>query len=70
MDKLIIFDANGVKWIIEDRREENLGGPFTVWGHVAEDEMTDSGYLGNSVSEIIKQLNDDGYMDGDGCYDE
>jgi hypothetical protein len=65
MKKLFIFDANQVKWIIQDN-PFTLGSFDKVWAHVHGDNIPNSGYVGATVVDVIRSLNEDGYMDGDG----
>jgi hypothetical protein len=60
MDKLIVYDANGVKWIIQPHPE--IAG---YWCNVDDPEcMRDltSGYVEDSVRDCLQALNRDGYM--------
>ena len=67
MEKIIIFDANGVKWILQNCP----CGCARVWADVEGDEMAEesfargehSGYIEDTLENALLALMRDGYME-------
>ena len=64
MPKKVFYDAIMVKWVIEEVYEPETNDKFTYfWIHVDGDNEPQSGFVGDTLLDVIDEFIEGGYLD-------